>query len=79
MHSPIMKGCFSCPQPDDVPTVEGCAVAHLSDSTKEIENLCSLLFGLYQYIFLLLAVRLNHVMYAFIPASATLILLIPPT
>ncbi|KJA22605.1 hypothetical protein HYPSUDRAFT_164179 [Hypholoma sublateritium FD-334 SS-4] len=47
LHSEIMKDCFSCPQPDGVPAVEGCPLVHLPDSVQDIENLCALLYGLY--------------------------------
>lgn len=50
LHSEIMKDCFSCPQPDGVPAVEGCPLVHLPDSALDIENLCALLYGLYQYV-----------------------------
>ena len=48
LHSEIMKDCFSCPQPEGAPTVEGCPLVHLPDSAIDIENLCALLYGLYQ-------------------------------
>lgn len=48
LHSVIMKDCFDCPQPVDNETVEGCPVIHLSDSAKDIDILCGLLYGVYQ-------------------------------
>ena len=45
-----MKDCFSCPQPQDVESVEGCPVLHLSDSALDIENFCALLYGVYRYV-----------------------------
>ncbi len=50
LHSEIMKDCFSCPQPGDAPTVEGCPLVLLPDSATDIENLCALIYGLYQYV-----------------------------
>ena len=50
LHSEIMKDCFSCPQPQDAESVEGCPVLHLSDSALDIENLCALLYGVYRYV-----------------------------
>ena len=50
LHSEIMKDCFSCPQPEGAPTVEGCPLVHLPDSAMDIENLCALIYGLYQYV-----------------------------
>ena len=47
-HSSVMKDCFQCPQPEDAPTVEGCPLVHLQDSAKDIGNMCSLLYGMYQ-------------------------------
>ena len=43
-----MKGCFDCPQPVDNELVEGCPVIHLTDSAKDIDILCGLLYGVYQ-------------------------------
>lgn len=51
LHSEIMKDCFSCPQPEDEPKVEGCPVVHLSDLAKDIENMCALLYAVYRYVF----------------------------
>lgn len=47
-HSEIMKDCFEIPQAEVEETGEGCPVLRLDDSTKDIENLCGLLFGMYQ-------------------------------
>ncbi|KJA26652.1 hypothetical protein HYPSUDRAFT_36368 [Hypholoma sublateritium FD-334 SS-4] len=47
LHSPIMKDCFACPQPGDAPLLEGCPLVHLPDPTKDIENFCALLYGVY--------------------------------
>ncbi len=49
-HSEIMKDCFSCTQPSDAPTVDGCPIVHMPDSAKDIANLCALLYGTYQYV-----------------------------
>ncbi len=54
LHSEIMKDCFSCPQPQDAEILEGCPVVHLSDSALDIENLCVLLYGIHQYVLLIL-------------------------
>ena len=51
LHSEIMKGCFDCPQPVDNELVEGCPVIHLTDSAKDIDILCGLLYGVYQWVF----------------------------
>ena len=45
--SAVMKHCFEIPHSDEE-TVEGCPILRLDDSTKDIENLCGLLFGMYQ-------------------------------
>lgn len=50
LHSEVMKGCFSCPQPNDAENLEGCPVVRLPDSALDIDNLCALLYGLYQYV-----------------------------
>lgn len=50
LHSEIMKDCFACPQPEDEETLEGCHIVRLYDSAKDIDNLCALLYGLYQYV-----------------------------
>ncbi|KJA28067.1 hypothetical protein HYPSUDRAFT_798599 [Hypholoma sublateritium FD-334 SS-4] len=47
-YSVIMKDCFEIPRAEVEETVEGCPVLRLDDSTKDIENLCGLLFGMYQ-------------------------------
>ncbi|KJA28068.1 hypothetical protein HYPSUDRAFT_74512, partial [Hypholoma sublateritium FD-334 SS-4] len=47
-HSEIMKDCFEIPRAEVEETVEGCPVLRLDDSAKDIENLCGLLFGMYQ-------------------------------
>ena len=47
-HSPIMNDCFQSAQPQDEPTIEGCPLIHLQDSEKDISNMCSLLYGMYQ-------------------------------
>lgn len=51
MHSPIMEACFSFPQPDNAITLEGNHIVQVSDSAKDIGNLCSLIFGLHQFVF----------------------------
>ena len=44
-----MKDCFEIPQAEEVEeTVEGCPVLRLDDSTRDVENLCGLLFGVYE-------------------------------
>ncbi len=48
LHSEIMKDCFECPQPVDDDLVEGCPVIHLTDSAKDMDILCGLLYGVYQ-------------------------------
>lgn len=50
LHSEIMKSCFSCPQPQDAEGLEGCPVVRLPDSALDIDNLCALLYGVYQYV-----------------------------
>ncbi len=50
LHSDVMKDCFSCPQPEGAPTIEGCPLIHLPDPKRDISNLCTLLYGLYQYV-----------------------------
>ncbi|KJA26633.1 hypothetical protein HYPSUDRAFT_36353 [Hypholoma sublateritium FD-334 SS-4] len=47
-HSPIMQDCLECPKPEDAPTIEGCPLVHLADLAKDIDNMCSLLYGMYQ-------------------------------
>lgn len=54
LHSPIMKDCFACPQPGNAPTLEGCPLVHLPDPTKDIENFCALIYGVYQCVLIAL-------------------------
>ena len=50
-HWEIMKDCFEIPQAEEVEeTVEGCPVLRLDDSTRDVENLCGLLFGVYEWV-----------------------------
>ncbi len=48
--SDVMKHCFEIPHSEEEETVEGCPILRLDDSTKDIENLCGLLFGMYQLV-----------------------------
>lgn len=47
-HSPIMQDCLEYPQPEEMPMIEGCHLVHLADQAKDIDNMCSLLYGIYQ-------------------------------
>ncbi len=47
-HSVIMQDCLECPQPADAPSIDGCPLIHLADLAKDIDNMCTLLYGIYQ-------------------------------
>jgi len=44
MQSPIFRDMFAYPQPEDGPTVDGCPLVHLPESSKDVRNFVKLLY-----------------------------------
>ncbi|KAF9467030.1 hypothetical protein BDZ94DRAFT_1250360 [Collybia nuda] len=44
MHSTVFQDMFGIPQPQEEPTIDGCAVVHLSDSAQDVEHFLNALY-----------------------------------